>query len=408
MVVEVSNNSPESSLALQTAGPDEDDIVSGSWLGSWCQWSPTSMSLLRAAESRILQYIKRPFEAKYINIGSEIGETENKIWTLMLNKESKKTPLVMLHGFASGVGLWCLNLDNLSAERPVYAIDLLGFGRSSRPKFSSNALEAENQIVQSIEEWRKQVGLDKFALLGHSMGGFLASAYALQYPDRISHLILADPWGFPELPNDSDPKNSNSRLRNLPFWVKGIAYLLQPFNPLWILRVSGPLGPRLVQRARPDIFRKFSGVIEDADSVVASYIYHCNAQNPTGESAFHAMMASFGWAKFPMLHRIPALKSSIPITFIYGARSWIDRFPGQTIKEMRNGSSVDIHIIKGAGHHVYAEPDEFNALVEKACDSVDQSRGDFYESKVTVFRRGEKIDEMQQSLETEVLEESKY
>ena len=134
------------------------------------------------------------------------------------------------------------------------------------------------------------------------MGGFLASAYALQYPDRISHLILADPWGFPELPNDSDPKNSNSRLRNLPFWVKGIAYLLQPFNPLWILRVSGPLGkyikwyldiesfvqfyfsftgPRLVQRARPDIFRKFSGVIEDADSVVASYIYHCNAQNLT-------------------------------------------------------------------------------------------------------------------------------
>ena len=46
--------------------------------------------------------------------------------------------------------------------------------------------------------------------------------------------------------------------------------------------------------------------------------------------------------------------------------------------------------------------------MEKACDSVDQSRGDFYESKVTVFRRGEKIDEMQQSLETEVLEESKY
>ena len=63
-----------------------------------------------------------------------------------------------------------------------------------------------------------------------------------------------------------------------------------------------------------------------------------------GESAFHAMKASCGWAKFPMLHRIPALNPDIPITFIYGARSWIDRFPGQTIKEMRNGSAVDIHV----------------------------------------------------------------
>lgn len=40
------------------------------------------------------------------------------------------------------------------------------------------------------------------------------------------------------------------------------------------------IGPRLVKRARPDIFRKFAGTIENADEVVASYIYHCNAQNP--------------------------------------------------------------------------------------------------------------------------------
>lgn len=71
-----------------------------------------------------------------------------------------------------------------------------------------------------------------------SFGGFLASAYALQHPDRVSHVILADPWGFPDRPTGSD---ANNRIR-IPFWVKGIAYLLQPFNPLWLIRVSGPLG----------------------------------------------------------------------------------------------------------------------------------------------------------------------
>jgi pimeloyl-ACP methyl ester carboxylesterase len=118
-----------------------------------------------------------------------VGGVENKIWTLMLNTDrQEKTPLVLLHGFASGVALWCLNLDSLAKERPIYAIDLLGkilkyfisnqflntikcfpigFGSSSRPNFSNNALEAESQMVSSIEEWRKQIGLEKFVLLGH-------------------------------------------------------------------------------------------------------------------------------------------------------------------------------------------------------------------------------------------------
>lgn len=59
-----------------------------------------------------------------------------------------------------------------------------GFGRSSRPSFSSDALTAEKQLVRSIEEWRREMKIQNMILLGHSMGGFLATSYTISYPGR--------------------------------------------------------------------------------------------------------------------------------------------------------------------------------------------------------------------------------
>ena len=104
--------------------------------------------------------------------------------TVVMNKQSTKTPLVLVHGMGAGVGLWVLNYESLAKNRPLYAFDVLGFGRSSRPKFTKDAEATENEFVESIEEWRKEMNLDKFVLLGHSLGGFLAASYALRYPER--------------------------------------------------------------------------------------------------------------------------------------------------------------------------------------------------------------------------------
>ena len=63
----------------------------------------------------------------------------------------------MIHGMGAGVGLWAMNLESIAKSRPVYAFDLLGFGRSSRVKFPKDPMLAEMEFVEAIEEWRKQM-----------------------------------------------------------------------------------------------------------------------------------------------------------------------------------------------------------------------------------------------------------
>lgn len=336
----------------------------------WWKWCPTSFEELENSEQQILSRLKKPYIGQYVNIGScwDTNEETNRIWTIVMTpcKPSNHLPLVLVHGFASGVGLWVLNLDVLSSNRPVYAFDLLGFGKSSRPTFSKHGLEAEHQFVYSIEAWREQLGLERFILLGHSMGGFIAASYALQYPKRVAHLILCDPWGFPERPI------SLSHQFKMPAWVNLVAALFHPFNPLASLRAAGPAGPVILKRIRSDLRRKFSSLIKD-EHAISNYLYHCNAQTPSGEAAFKAMSGSHGWAKHPMINRIADLEPNIPITFIYGSRSWVDRNPGIQVKYTRLHSYVDVQVIQGSGHHVYADKaTNFNRLVLKICNNVDE------------------------------------
>ncbi|XP_013859955.1 (Lyso)-N-acylphosphatidylethanolamine lipase isoform X2 [Austrofundulus limnaeus] len=355
-----------------TAAPLQNDCEteSSSLWSWWPSWRPTSMSLLKTTESKILACIRNDIWARFVTLPNQ-----DRIWTLTVtNKaapnpaaQASKTPLVMVHGFGGGVGLWIRNLDGLSHSRTVHAFDLLGFGRSSRPHFPSDASKAEEQFINSIEQWRQSVGVENMILLGHSLGGYLAASYAIQYPSRVSHLILVDPWGFP-----ARDQNGTEVVKRptLPPWVKVIASVVSFFNPLAVIRAAGPWGPGLVNRFRPDFKSKFEDLFED--DTITQYIYHCNAQNPSGEVGFRAMSETLGWAKKPMLHRIHLLPPSMPLTMLYGAQSWMDSSSGDRVAEIRGQAYTRVQLINHATHHVYADaPDEFKKAVEKICKSVD-------------------------------------
>ncbi|OWF45088.1 protein ABHD4-like [Mizuhopecten yessoensis] len=331
---------------------------------NWISWKPTSMAQLAQAENKLLQCVKHAITGKFVLL----PRSQQRIWTIAVNEDfvrtdkSPTTPIVLVHGFGGGLGLWAQNLNSLGKNAPVYAFDVLGFGHSARPTFSKNATMAEMQFVDSVEEWRKEMKLDSFILVGHSFGGYIASSFAIKHPECVKHLVLVDPWGFPEQP----PKHLR---RQLPFWIKVSVALMSPFNPLAPIRGAGPLGKSLVRNFRPDLKLRFS----DDDDTIFDYIYHCNAQTPSGETAFKNMTMGIGWAKRPMIHRVTDIANHVPITMVYGAKSWMDSNTGNLVKYLRNTSYVDVQVVKGAGHHVYADqPGPFNSLVAQICDMVDR------------------------------------
>lgn len=95
----------------------------------------------------------------------------------------------------------------------------------------------------------------------------------------------------------------------------------------------------------------------------------------SGESAFHAMMVKIGWAKNPMVKRIGTLHKDIPITLLYGSRTWVDHSATGILEGIRSNSYFKHQVITGAGHHIYADkPEIFNQMVLEACAITDRTK----------------------------------
>uniref|UniRef100_A0A182J3G5 AB hydrolase-1 domain-containing protein n=1 Tax=Anopheles atroparvus TaxID=41427 RepID=A0A182J3G5_ANOAO len=327
------------------------------------KWTRYSSAKLEEVEETLLSALRKPFESVFVEIGQCVG-TNDKIRTVALNRESDNIPVLLLHGLGAGVGLWVLNLDAIAEHRPMYAIDILGFGRSSHPKYDPDPIAAERQFVASIEAWRQAVGLEKMYILGHSMGGYLACSYSLAHPERVAGLILADPWGFMETP---------ARIKR-KYWVRILYRTARKMNfyPLTVVRMAGPTASWILSRRRTDITSRFEAIVPDG-RIVADYLHLVNAQKPSGETGFCAIQKNFGWPINPMLRRVDQIEPTIPMTFIYGSESWIDFEAGKVTKEKRPGSHVEVKIIDQASHNLYADfPEIFNQHVNDACATYDK------------------------------------
>jgi pimeloyl-ACP methyl ester carboxylesterase len=108
--------------------------------------------------------------------------------------------VLLLHGFGASGDSWNRLAGNLTKKYRVVAPDLPGWGASTRIESASYGYPSQ---LQRLHDLVQELKLDRFHLVGHSMGGFLASAYAAQYPEKVITLGLVCPHGMTE-PQPSD------------------------------------------------------------------------------------------------------------------------------------------------------------------------------------------------------------
>lgn len=104
-------------------------------------------------------------------------------------------PVVLVHGLGGQSLDWAPLLPELvRAGYHVYAMDLPGFGETAKPRERTYSVREQATFVGSFLD---AMGLDRLALVGGSMGGWIAATVALDQPQRVERLVLMDSAGFP-------------------------------------------------------------------------------------------------------------------------------------------------------------------------------------------------------------------
>ncbi|MCY7274625.1 MAG: alpha/beta hydrolase, partial [Phormidesmis sp. CAN_BIN44] len=102
------------------------------------------------------------------------------------------TPLLMLHGFFGNGTNWLPLMEQLNPQFRCIGLDLLGFGESAKPDIRYDVAKEVAFVRQVVEALQ----IDPCYIVGHSFGGWVASAYALRYPNAVKGLFLAAPAGI--------------------------------------------------------------------------------------------------------------------------------------------------------------------------------------------------------------------
>ena len=258
--------------------------------------------------------------------------------------------ILLIHGIGDNSTTWSSVQTQLAQRFTVIAPDLLGHGKSDKPRADYSVAAYAN----GMRDLLSVLGIDSVTVVGHSLGGGVAMQFAYQFPQLVERLILVGAGGV------TKDVNIALRVASLPLGSEALAVLRLPMV-LPALRLLGRLGAPVlgstgVSRDIPDMLRILADLPE-----------------PTASSAFaRTLRAVVDWRGqvVTMLDRC-YLTQSVPVQLIWGSHdSVIPMSHAEMAHAAMPGSQLEI--FEGSGHFPFHDdPDRFVELVEKFIDSTE-------------------------------------
>lgn len=251
--------------------------------------------------------------------------------------------IVLVHGLSSYMGFWELQVPAFAGEYRVLALDLPGYGASGRP----DAPYTPPWYADVVSDWMAAVGAPRATVIGHSMGGQIATWLAVNHPERVERLVLSAPAGFERF------QPGHARFMK-EFWTESRAmeateeqvranFVTQVFN-----RVDDGVERLIEERVRLGQHPRFAGTSVAVSRSIAGMVDH-----PVWDVA--AKVAA------PTLIVYGTDDRMIPNPVFNGGRT---RAVAEAARDAIPGARLVL--VPGAGHTVHHDaPAAFNRAVEE-------------------------------------------
>ncbi len=263
--------------------------------------------------------------------------------------------ILLIHGIGDNSTTWNTVQTKLAQRFTVIAPDLLGHGKSDKPRADYSVAAYAN----GMRDLLSVLEIDRVTVVGHSLGGGVAMQFAYQFPQFVDRLILVAAGGV------TKEVNIALRVASLPMGSEALALLRLPLV-LPTLQVAGRLAGTVLGTTR------MGRDLAEMMRILA------DLPEPTASSAFaRTLRAVVDWRGqvVTMLDRC-YLTESVPVQLIWGTHdSVIPVSHARLAHAAMPGSRLEV--FEGAGHFPFHDdPDRFVETVERFIDSTEPATHD--------------------------------